>query len=141
MDSLLKAKVQSMSRALAREEQAKLRGAMTMLELEELACEIGDEFTIELMSLAMAERSNEAAEAATCACPDCGQFCGQGKPKPRTLAGVRGEVRYHEPSFFCPACRRSFFPGGGPSGPLGARDGDAEVAAKNDLGGSQPEQL
>jgi len=141
MDGRLKAKVLSMSIELAREEQARLGAAGTMVELEELACEIGDEFTSQLMSLEMADRSNQAAEATTCQCPDCGDCCGQGDPKPRQLTGVRGEVRYHEPTFYCPACRRSFFPGGGQGGPLGPRDGDAQVVAENDLGRSQPEQL
>jgi len=42
MDGRLKAKVKALTLELAREEQARLRGAGTMIELEELACEIGD---------------------------------------------------------------------------------------------------
>ena len=141
MDGRLKTKVLALSMELAREEQARLGAAGTLLELEELACEIGDEFTSQLVSLEMASRSNQAAEAITCQCPDCGDCCGQGDPKLRELTGVRGEIHYHEPTFYCPACRRSFFPGGGPGRPLGSRDGDAQVVAKNDLGRGQPEQL
>lgn len=136
MDGRLKAKVLALSVELAREEQARLGAAGTLVELEELACEIGDEFTNQLVSLEMAARSNKAADAATYQCPDCGDCCGQGDPKSRKLTGVRGEIHYHEPTFYCPACRRSFFPGGGSGGPLGSRDGDAQVAAKNDLGRS-----
>ncbi len=141
MDGRLKAKVKALTMELAREEQARLRAAGTMIELEELACEIGDEFTSQLMSLEMADRSNQAAEADTCECPDCGNCCGQGDSKSRQLTGLRGEVNYHEPAFYCPACRRSFFPGSGQCGPLNSRDGDAEVVAENDLGGGQPQQL
>ena len=141
MDGRLKSKILAMSLELAREEQARLRAAGTMVELEELACEIGDEFTSQLMSLEMADRSNEAAEATTCQCPDCGDCCGQGDSKSRNLTGVRGEIRYHEPAFYCPACRRSFFPGSGPSGPLSPRDGDAQVVTEDDLGRCQLEQL
>ena len=56
MDGRLKAKVKALTMELAHEEQARLRGAGTMIELEELACEIGDEFTSQLMSLEMADR-------------------------------------------------------------------------------------
>ena len=141
MDGRLKAKVKALTKELAREEQAKLRAAGTMIELEELACEIGDEFTSQLVSLEMAKRSNEMAEAATCECPDCGNGCGQGDPKSRQLTGLRGEIHYHEPAFYCPACRRSFFPGSRSGRPLSARDGNAEVVAENDLGRGQPQQL
>ena len=134
MDGLLKAKVKALTMELARAEQARLRGAGTMMELEELACEIGDEITSQLMSLELADRCNEAAELATCECPDCGDCCCQGAPKSRQLTGVRGEVSYREPTFYCPACRRSFFPGSGQCGTFSAGDGDSEVAREDDLG-------
>lgn len=146
MDGRLKAKVRVLTRELAREEQARLQAAGTMIELEELACEIGDEFTSQLVSLEMAKRSNEMAEAATCECPDCGNGCGQSDPKSRQLTGLRGKIRYHEPAFYCPACRRSslsrrLWPGSRSDRPLSARDGNAEIVAENDLGRGQPQQL
>jgi len=141
MDGRLKAKVKGFAMELAREEQARLRAARTMVELEELACEIGDAFTSQLMSLEMKDRCDEAAEAVTCECPDCGHCCGQGDPNSRRLTGLRGEVNYQEAAFYWPACRRSFFPGSRPGGPLGPGDGDAEVVAENGLGGGQPKQL
>jgi len=42
MDGLLKAKVKALTMELAQVEQTRLREAGTMMELEELACEIGD---------------------------------------------------------------------------------------------------
>jgi len=141
MDGHLRAKVKALTRELAHAKQAKLQAAGTMIELEELACEIGDEFTSQLVSLEMAKRSNQAAEAATYECPDCGNGCGQGNPKSRQLTGLRGEIHYRELAFYCPACRRSFFPGSRSCRPLSPRDGDAEVVAENDLGGGQPKQL
>jgi hypothetical protein len=137
MDGRLRAKVKTLTMELARGEQARLRGAGTMIELEELACEIGDEITTQLMSLELADRCNEAAELATSACPDCGDCCGQGDPKSRQLTGVRGEVNYREPTFYCPACRRSFFPGSGQRRTLSAGDSDSKVAAEDNLGRSQ----
>jgi len=141
MDGRLKAKVKAVSMELAGEEQARLSAAGTMVELEELACEIGDEITVSLMSLEMAKRSDEAAEETTCKCPDCGHCCGQGDGKSRRLTGLRGEVSYREPSYDCPACRRSFFPGSRQRGPRRPRDGDPQVVAENDLGGGQSKQL
>jgi len=139
MDGRLKSKVKAMVQELAIEEQARLRAAGTMIELEELACEIGDEFTVQLMSLEMADRSNEVAEAETFECPDCGRCCGQGDSKSRKLTSARGEVSYCEPVFDCPTCRRSFFPGSGQGGPAGPGDGDAQAAQENDLVRVQPE--
>ena len=141
MEGRLKAKVLAMSMELAREEQARLQAAGTMVELEELACEIGDEFTSQLMSLEMTNRSNQAAESTTSECPDCGNGCSQGNPNSRELAGLRGEIHYQEPTFYCPACRRSFFPGSRPRGSLRPGNGNAQVAAENDLGWSQSQQL
>ena len=45
MDSELKSKVSGLARELAKQERARLRAAGTFIELEELACEIGDELT------------------------------------------------------------------------------------------------
>lgn len=141
MEGRLKAKVLAMTMELAREEQARLRAAGTMVELEELACEIGDEFTSQLMSLEMANRSNQAADSTTSECPDCGNGCGQGNPNSRALAGLRGEIHYQEPTFYCPACRRSFFPGSRQRGSLRPGNGNPQVAAEDDLGRVQPRQL
>ncbi len=146
MEGRLKAKVFAMTMELAREEHARLQAAETLVELEELACEIGDELTSQLMSLEMASRSNEAADRATNKCPDCGNGCGQGNPNSRELAGLRGKIHYQEPTFYCPACRRSslsrrLWPGGRQRGSFSSRDGDAQVAAEDDLGWSQPQQL
>ncbi len=141
MDGRLKAKVRSLSMELALEEQARLRAAGTMVDLEELACEIGDEITVQLINIEMSRRADEAAEATTYECPDCGHCCGQGDPKSRRLTGLRGEVSYREPTYHCPACRRSFFPGSRQRGLGRPRDGDPQVVAENDLGGSQSKQL
>ena len=141
MDGRLKAKVTALSMGLAREEQARLRAVGTMIELEELACEIGDEITVQLIGLEMTKRSDEVAEATTYECPDCGHCCGQGDPKSRRLTGLRGEVSYREPTYHCPACRRSFFPGSRQRGPRRPRDGDSQNVAENDLGGCQSKQL
>jgi hypothetical protein len=141
MDGRLKSKIRSLSMELAFEEQARLRAAGTMVDLEELACEIGDEITVQMVSIEMSRRADEAAEATNCECPDCGHCCGQGDPKSRRLTGLRGEVSYREPTYHCPACRRSFFPGSRQRGLDRPRDDDPQVVAEGDLGGSQSKQL
>jgi len=105
----LEAKVRPLTRELARQEQATLRAAGTMVELEELACEIGDEFTSQLMSLEMAGRSNQVAEAQTCACLDCGSSC-RVETKCRKVHSMDGSLELSEPVAYCRHCRRSFFP-------------------------------
>lgn len=141
MECSLQAKVKAMTMQLAREEQARLRAAGAWVELEELACEIGDEFTRQLMSLEMGDRCTEAAEETTSTCPDCGGAGGQREAKPRSVTSLRGEVRYHEPTYYCPACRRSFFPGGGSDGAARASQCDAEVVAEDGVVRRQPKQL
>jgi len=42
-------------------------------------------------------------------CPDC-QQPGRLQRQPRSLACRGGAVTYDEPGYFCPACRRDFFP-------------------------------
>jgi len=134
MDSEFSTKISGMVGQLASEEHARLRAAGTMVDLEELACEIGDEVTRQLMGQEMAARANQAAEEETCPCPDCGRAGRQKEAKARRLAGLRGEVRYHEPTFYCRFCRRSFFPGSGPDGAPGTSNRDAQAATEDDLG-------
>jgi len=111
MDSELSTRISGIVRQLAEQEHARLRAAGTFVELEELACEIGDEVTRQLMSEELAGRSNEAAEAESQACPDCGQSSCNSEAHHRKLDSLRGEVEYFEPAYHCPTCRRAFFPG------------------------------
>ena len=60
MDSELKSRLSGIVRQLAEQEHQRLRAAGTIVELEELACEIGDEVTRQLMSGALAERSSRS---------------------------------------------------------------------------------
>lgn len=136
MDSELTTKISGMVRQLASEEHARLRAAGTMVDLEELVCEIGDEFARQLMSQEMASRANDTAEQETCPCPDCGGASRQKEAKARQLAGLRGEVRYYEPTFYCRVCRRSFFPGSRANGTSPASDRHAEAATEDGLGRS-----
>jgi hypothetical protein len=113
MDSELTTKISDVVFQLAAAEKQRLEAAGTFVELEELATEIGDEVTRQLMNQQLVDRSNETAESvAGVCCPDCGSPGSPGDPVHRELQSTRGELSYHEPSFHCHSCRRSFFPSG-----------------------------
>lgn len=44
-------------------------------------------------------------------CPDCGRRALWKGNRPRQVQTARGAVDLHEPEYYCPKCRRSFFPG------------------------------
>jgi len=135
MESELKTRLAGIVGQLAAQEQERLRAAGTIVELEELACEIGDEVTRQLMRGELAERGNEAAEEATQVCPDCGQATANSDRHHRRLESVRGEIEYFEPAYHCPSCRRAFFPGSRIDRLVRASHRDAEVAGEDGLGG------
>lgn len=113
MDSELTTRISGLIRQLAEQEHNRLRAAGTIVELEDLACEIGDEVTRQLLGGELADRSNEAAEVESQPCPDCGLGSTRREPHRRRLDSSRGELEYFEPAFHCSACRRAFFPGSG----------------------------
>ena len=137
MDSELSSKISGAVSQLAKAEQDRLKAAGTFVELEELACEIGDEVTRQLLGSELVDRSNFAASD-TALCPDCGECCHQAEAHHRQLISSRGQIGYHEPRFFCRDCRRSFFPGSWPDG--APRQGDSETQDNSDDGvvGKQP---
>lgn len=141
MECRMRARVTSMVEALAREHQQELAAAGTLVELEELTCQIGDEFGRQWCESELVSRARQAADADQGECPECGSLCPRGQPEPVVLQGLRGEVCYHQPSYFCRRCRRSFFPSGGSFGTVGAEHGHPEDFAEDGLGGQQSRQL
>jgi uncharacterized protein with PIN domain len=135
MDSELSTRISGVVRQLAEQEHHRLRAAGTFVELEELACEIGDEVTRQLMSGQLVDRSNEAADAGSQPCPDCGQSSSQADTQHRKLASSRGPIEYYEPAYHCPSCRRAFFPGSRLDRLARASHGNSEVDRKNGMGG------
>lgn len=112
MDSELSTRISGIVNQLAEQEHQRLRAAGTFVELEELACEIGDEVTRQLLGGHLVERSNEVADSCSQCCPDCGEACSRPDTHHRELDTARGPIEYHEPAYYCHFCRRSFFPGG-----------------------------
>ena len=125
MDSELKSRLSGIVRQLAEQEQQRLRAAGTIVELEELACEIGDEVTRQLLGEELAKRSQQVDGSQTC--PDCGQSSSSSESHHRKLESSRGEIEYFEPAYHCPTCRRAFFPGSRIDRFVRACYGDSEV--------------
>jgi len=141
MECLLTTRVKAMVEELAREHQQELAAAGTLVDLEELTCQIGDEFARQLCESELLNRARKAAEVEQCECPGCGSLCPRGQPEAVVLQGLRGEVGFNQPSYFCRRCRRSFFPSGRSFGTAGAEHGHAEDFAEDGLGGEQSRQL
>ena len=141
MEGRMKSRVKAMVEELAREHQRELAAAGTLVDLEELSCQIGDEFARRLCENELSSRGQRAADAEQCECPECGLRCPRGEPEPVVLQGLRGELGFNQPSYFCRHCRRSFFPSGRAFGTGGAEHGHREDFAEDDLGGQQSRQL
>jgi hypothetical protein len=134
MDSELTTRISGIVRQLAEREQQRLRAAGTFVELEELACQIGDEVTRQLLAGQLAERGHEVVDSGAQSCPDCGQATCRSDPQHRQLDSLRGTIEYDEPAYHCPSCRRAFFPGSGLDGPACASHHDSEVGGKGRVG-------
>jgi len=122
---------------LAQEHQRELAAAGTLVDLEELTCQIGDEFARQLCERELANRGRQISEAEQYECPECGLLCPRGQPEPVVLQGIRGEVGFNQPGYYCRHCRRSFFPSGRPVGVFGAEHGYPQGLAEDGLGGQQ----
>jgi len=131
----MKARVKAMVEELVREHQQELAAAGTLLDLEELTCRIGDEVGRQLCESELGNRARRAAEAEQRPCPECGLLCPRGQPEPTVLQGLRGDVGFNQPTYFCRRCRRSFFPSGRSFGDPGAEHGHTQDFAEDGLGG------
>jgi hypothetical protein len=76
--------------------------------IESQAVEIGDAMSTELLERRSAELPTSNEEST---CPQCGKLGRYRGQRQRELVGRRGPVTLSEPEYFCPACRRAFFPG------------------------------
>jgi hypothetical protein len=72
--------------------------------MEELADEVADEFAAQLL----ARQSNPLSGVPTC--PDCGKGGRHIGQRERDILTTRGSALLVEPKYYCPACRRHFFP-------------------------------
>jgi hypothetical protein len=141
MECRLKARVRDLVEQLSRSVQQELAATGTLADLEELTCQIGDEFTRLLTEKELVRRSHAHSHQAA-ACPDCQRLClPDHEPEPMVLKSLRGEVAFAQVKYFCDRCRRSFFPSGGRARPSAAKHRDYEGARESDLGRRQQREL
>jgi len=76
--------------------------------IESQAVEIGDAMSTALLERRAVELPASAEEST---CPRCGKLGRYQGQRERELVGRRGTATVSEPQYFCPACRRAFFPG------------------------------
>jgi len=141
MECRLEAKIEAMVSELAREHRQELAEAGTLVDLEELTCQIGDEVARQLCQQELVDRGERAMEEMFANCPDCGEPSMRYTAEPALLEGMRGELAFRQPRYYCPGCRRAFFPDGCFVGAAGPSGRDAEGPADDGLGGQQPKRL
>ncbi|HEY7616453.1 MAG TPA: hypothetical protein VH744_06590 [Terriglobales bacterium] len=82
------------------------RGVCWLDALENQAVEIGDAVHAELVK----QRSISRPVEEEAVCPTCGKLCQYKGLRERGMAGRRGPLAISEPEYYCPTCRRAFFP-------------------------------
>jgi hypothetical protein len=75
--------------------------------IESQAVEIGDAIGAELLRQKSLHRPVSDEEST---CPKCGKPGRYQGHRERELIGRRGPVTLREPEYFCPCCRKAFFP-------------------------------
>lgn len=75
--------------------------------IENQAITIGDAVQAEMVKLQSVASASQSGEVA---CPKCGQLGRSRGIREREMIGRRGPVTIAEPEYFCPCCRKAFFP-------------------------------
>jgi hypothetical protein len=107
----IRARIDAFARELAAElgDVDESLGDCWLDAVENQAVELGDAIGVEL-TRQLWQRRLVAGEAP---CPQCGEPGRYEGVRQRELVGRRGPVSIAEPEYFCPACRRAFFPSDG----------------------------
>ena len=105
----IKDRIAAFARELAEDlGEADDSGALCWLDaIETQAVEIGDAVSLELLKR-RARKPPVVDEEPTC--PKCGKLGRYQGQRERKLTSRRGPVPIAEPEYYCPACRRDFFP-------------------------------
>jgi hypothetical protein len=86
----------------------------TIDDIEDAMIRIGDAVAREVGVQKLACHTGDASGA--CPCPHCGQAGVYLKRQSRELISSRGNVPLSEAKYYCPKCRRNFFPSDEPPG-------------------------
>lgn len=106
--NLIRERITAFARELSEElgEVDESKGVCWLDALENQAVEIGDAVHAELVK----QRSTSRPAGEESVCPECGKLGRYKGLRERELIGRRGPVAISEPEYYCPACRRAFFP-------------------------------
>jgi hypothetical protein len=106
----IQTRIAGFARQLAEEEfgEVDASNALSWLDaVETRAVEIGDAIAAELVKQKALDRPVEENESTCPQCGKLGQYRGQ---RERPLVTRRGPTTIAEPEYFCPCCRKAFFP-------------------------------
>jgi hypothetical protein len=106
--NLIRERIAAFARELSVElgEVDESRGVCWLDALENEAVEIGDAVHAELVKQRAISRPVEEEPV----CPECGKVSCYKGLRERELIGRRGPMAIREAEYYCPACRRAFFP-------------------------------
>ena len=79
-------------------------------DLEELAVQIGQAVSQQMLDQALQRQANEPVPARDQVCPTCRGPVQPRDPEPRIVTTRAGEATWQEPQSHCSRCRRAFFP-------------------------------
>lgn len=107
----IRARINALARELAAElgEVDESLGDCWLDAVENQAVELGDAITAAVVRQLALRRPVEGEAA----CPQCGEAGRYEGVRQRELIGRRGPLEVEEPEYFCPCCRKAFFPSDG----------------------------
>ncbi len=102
-------RIRAMARELAVEmgEVGEEEGDCWLDAIENRAIEIGDALAAAVIEQRSRDRPATSDEALCPLCGECGRYRGE---RERELISRRGPVHLAEPEYYCPGCRKAFFP-------------------------------
>jgi hypothetical protein len=86
-------------------------------DLEQMAVSVGDQLAREILQRALQAQADRPRPDDLNVCPSCAGPLQERPGQARDLQTGPGEVLWHEPSAYCPRCRRAFSPSGQEPGP------------------------
>ncbi len=106
--NLIKERIEAFARQLSEElgEVDESMGVCWLDAIENQAIEISDALHAELVK----QKSVDCPIQDESVCPQCGKQGQYKGRRQRELLGRRGPVTIAEPEYYCPCCRKAFFP-------------------------------
>lgn len=104
----IRKRIEAFARQLSEElgEVDESRGVCWLDAIENQAIEIGDALHAELVK----QNSTRRSVPEESVCPQCGQLGRYQGTRERELLTRRGPTTLAEPEYYCPCCRKAFFP-------------------------------